>query len=87
MRELVEEIGYTLPSISPFGCYRDEKAVRHVFHAPLTVELNQLILSEGWDLDLLTPQQIQAGNHYSAKANQVLPLVPAAQKILLDFIK
>lgn len=60
--------------------------MRHVFHAPLTVELDQLVLGEGWDMDLLTPEQIRQGSCYSAKANQVLPLVPTAQKILLDFM-
>jgi 8-oxo-dGTP pyrophosphatase MutT (NUDIX family) len=85
-RELIEEIGYSLPSISKFGCYSDPKVVRHVFHAPLIVEMNQLVLCEGWDMDLLTPEQIRQGSCYSAKADRVLPLVPAAQKILLNFI-
>ena len=85
-RELLEEIGYTLPSISKFGCYNDVKVIRHVYHAPLTVELERLVLSEGWDMDLLTPEQIRSGSRYSTKADCVLPLVPAAQRILLDFI-
>ena len=85
-RELLEEIGYTLPSISKFGCYNDVKVIRHVYHAPLTVELERLVLSEGWDMDLLTPEQIRQGSRYSTKADRVLPLVPAAQRILLDFI-
>ncbi len=85
-RELLEEIGYTLPSISKFGCYNDVKVIRHVYHSPLTVELDRLVLSEGWDMDLLTPEQIRQGSRYCAKADRVLPLVPAAQRILLDFI-
>lgn len=85
-RELLEEIGYTPPTISEFGCYSDPKVVRHVFQAPLTVDLDQLVLSEGWDMDLLTPEQICRGSCYSAKADRVLPLVPAARQILLDFI-
>ena len=85
-RELLEEIGYSLPSISKFGCYNDVKVIRHVYHAPLTVELERLVLSEGWDMDLLTPEQIRSGSRYSTKADRVLPLVPAAQRILLDFI-
>jgi hypothetical protein len=48
--------------------------------------MNQLVLCEGWDMDLLTPEQIRQGVCYSAKADQVLPLVPAAQQILLEFI-
>lgn len=86
IREVIEEIGYTLPSISKFGSYSDARVIRHVFHAPLTVELDRLILSEGWDMDLLRPEQIRQGSCYSAKANRIFPLVPAAQQILLDFI-
>ena len=50
------------------------------------MELERLVLSEGWDMDLLTPEQIRQGSRYSTKADRVLPLVPAAQRILLDFI-
>ncbi len=85
-RELLEEIGYIPPTLFKFDCYSDPKVVRHVYHAPLTVELNTLVLSEGWDLDLLTPEQIKQGEHYSQKANQVRPLTPPTQRILLNFI-
>lgn len=43
IRELLEEIGYTPPVLLEFGCYFDSNVVRHVYHAPLTVELNQLV--------------------------------------------
>lgn len=85
-REVLEEIGYALPKVSKFGTYNDAKVIRHVYHAPLTVELDRLVLFEGWDMDLLKPEQIRQGSCYSAKADRVLPLVPAAQRILLDFI-
>lgn len=86
-REILEEIGYTLPSsFSEFGCYPDEKVVRHVFHAPLLVEFNQLVLNEGWDMGLLTPADIRQGKFYSPQAGDVKPLGSAAQQILLDFI-
>ena len=50
------------------------------------MELSQLVLAEGWDMDLLTPKQIKQGKHYSQKADQVRPLTPPTQRILLDFI-
>ena len=86
-REILEEIGYIPPTFSEFGCYSDEKTVRHVFHAPLMVELNQLVLNEGWDMGLLTPAEIRQGSCYSAKAREVRPLGPMPQRILLDFIR
>lgn len=85
-RELLEEISYIPPKLFKFNCYTDINRVRHVYHALLTVELNQLVLGEGWDLDLLTPEQIRQGEHYSQKAGQVRPLAPPTQRILLDFI-
>lgn len=85
-RELLEEIGYVPPMLSEFSCYSDSRVVRHVYHAPLAVELNQLVLNEGWDMGLLTPEQIRQGRSYSAKAAQIMPLVPPTQQILLDFI-
>lgn len=85
-RELLEEISYTPDSLSEFGCYRDSGVIRHVYHAPLRVELDQLVLNEGWDLDLLKPEQIRAGSCYSEKAGQNKPLGLPHQKILLDFM-
>ncbi|MUL37391.1 NUDIX hydrolase [Gloeocapsopsis dulcis] len=87
IRELQEEISYTPPVILNFGCYNDSKVVRHVYHAPLTVELDRLVLNEGWDMGLLTPQQILHGECYSAKAGEYKPLGTPHQKILLDFLK
>lgn len=85
-REILEEIGYDLPRFFEFGCYTDERVVRHVFHAPLSVELNQLVLNEGWDMGLLTPEDIRQGNCYSQNAGEVRPLGNEHQRIMLDFI-
>lgn len=84
-RELLEEIGYAPPVLS-FGCYSDSKVVRHVYHAQLAVDVNQLVLNEGWDMGLLTPEQIRQGSAYSARTGQVMPLAPPPQRILLDFL-
>ncbi|MDB9454671.1 NUDIX hydrolase [Dolichospermum circinale] len=86
-REVLEEIGYKLTAFSQFGIYSDQKAVRYVFQAPLLVPLDQLVLSEGWDLDLLTAEDIQQGEYFSQKAGEVRPLATLPQKIMLDFIK
>ncbi len=85
-REVIEEIGYTLPSLMEFGCYADDAVVRHVFHAPLLVELNQLVLNEGWDMGLLTPEDIRQGQCYSPIADETRPLGAIHQRIMLDFI-
>lgn len=87
IRELQEEIGYRPPVVSAFRCYKDSQVIRHVFHAPLTVQLEQLVLNEGWDLGLLTAQEIRAGECYSEVAGQVRPLGRPHQQILLDFME
>jgi 8-oxo-dGTP pyrophosphatase MutT (NUDIX family) len=85
-RELLEEINYTPQELVRFGLYPDPGVVRHVYHAPLTVDLKDLVLTEGWDLGLLTPEAIRQGSHYSVQAGQACPLGRPFQKILLDFL-
>lgn len=84
-RELLEEIGYMPSKLVKFGCYSDAKAIRHVYYAPLAVEINKLVLHEGWDMDFLTIDQIRQGSGYSIKAEGAYPLVPIVQRILIDF--
>ncbi|MEM7553570.1 MAG: NUDIX hydrolase [Cyanobacteria bacterium P01_A01_bin.84] len=86
-REIIEEIGYETSNFTKFGNYPDEKAVRHVFYAPLTVDLDKLVLGEGWDMGLLSAEDIRKGECYSAIAQEVRPLGRIHQKIMLDFIE
>lgn len=85
-RELLEEIGYTLPELKEFGCFSDDKVARHIFYAPLSVELDQLQLNEGWDMGLLTIEEIQKGEAFSARADGLWPLGDIHRSILLKFI-
>lgn len=85
-REVLEEIGYPVTDVIEFGCYADSQVCRYIFYAPLTVDLSQLVLNEGWDMKLLTPSDIQAGKCYSEKAGMVRSLGLTHQRILLDFI-
>jgi 8-oxo-dGTP diphosphatase len=86
-REIMEEIGFELQDPKKFGCYSDDRAIRHIFYAPLTVCIERLVLGEGWDFGLITPAQIQAGSAYSAIAGEERPLGPIHQQIMLDFIE
>jgi 8-oxo-dGTP pyrophosphatase MutT (NUDIX family) len=85
-RELIEEIGYELPSFAKFGVYADERVIRHVFQVPLLLELEQLVLNEGWDMGLLTPEDIRQGKCYSVNAGEVRLLGDMHHRIMLDFI-
>jgi 8-oxo-dGTP pyrophosphatase MutT (NUDIX family) len=87
VREILEEVNYKMPSVTKFGIYDDDRVIRHVFAAPFNVGLADLTLTEGWDMDLLTVEDIQRGDRFSANANEVRPLSPIHQRILLDFIE
>jgi 8-oxo-dGTP diphosphatase len=86
-REIMEEIGYQITEPQKFGCYSDNRVVRHVFYAPLTVDIGKLVLGEGWDFGLLTPEQIAAGTAYSPIAREERPIGPVHQQIVTDFIE
>ncbi|MER3432775.1 MAG: NUDIX hydrolase [Leptolyngbya sp. ERB_1_1] len=86
VRELQEEICYSPTDVVKFGIYEDDRALRHVFAAPLTVGIADLTLLEGWDLGLFTRSEIERGERFSDRANQIQPLGAIHQRILLDFI-
>ncbi len=85
-RELIEEIGYEISEVSAFGWFSESHVIRHVFYGSLDVDLSQLVLNEGWDLGLVTPEQIRLGQCYSQKAGMVRSLGRPHQQILLNFI-
>jgi 8-oxo-dGTP diphosphatase len=85
-REIFEEISYEMPFAEFFETQETSQSIRHVFHAPLTVKLEDLVLNEGWDMGLWTIEEIRQGERYSKNANQVRPMGPPHQQILLKFI-
>lgn len=85
-RELEEEIGYVPPQVSPFIIEREGNVIRNIFQGELTVELKDLVLGEGWDLGLVSVEDIQEGSCYSEKAGMRRNLGLPHRKILLDFI-
>jgi 8-oxo-dGTP diphosphatase len=86
VRELKEEIGYDIANYTKFDRYADDRVLRHVFAAPLSVDLQQLNLKEGWDFGLLTIADIERGSCYSSVAEEIRPLGVVHQRIMLDFI-
>lgn len=84
-REIQEEIGYTVPQVSKFSAYTEPHVIRHVFYSPLNVGIETLVLGEGQDMALVSPEQIQQGECYSPKVG-IRAIAPPHRKILLDFI-
>jgi len=87
IREIKEEINYDIVTFSKFRDYQNKNVIRHVFHFPLTVRIEDLTLGEGWDFALVSPEVIKLGSHYSEKAKQIKPFADIHQQILLDFLK
>ena len=85
-RELIEEINYDSSQLRLFDTYNDDKYLRYLYFCPLKVELDQLELNEGEDLNLLTPAEIERGYGYSPKTNSLKPLGDIHRQIMLDFI-
>lgn len=85
-RELLEEINYLAPALTKFCSTQIGNYIRHIFSCPLTIFVSELDLKEGWDLKLLTPEEIQQGFAYSHKAIANKPLGDVHRQILLDFM-
>lgn len=86
-RELQEEIGYVPPQVSLLTIEKENNVIRHIFQGELTVEVKDLVLGEGWDLGLVSVEDILAGSCYSDKAGMRRNLGTPHRKILLDFIE
>lgn len=86
-RELEEEIGYTAPHLTLFERVEDETVVRHVYHGPLVVPVEQLVLTEGLDLALWSVDDIRRGKRFSTRAHGERPLGPPHRQILLSFLE
>ena len=85
-RELIEEINYSAPSLTKFSSIQAGNYLRHLFYCPLTVAISDLELREGWDLKLLTPQEIESGFAYSERAIANKPLGDIHRQMMLDFL-
>lgn len=85
-RELLEEIGYQVVAPQLFRCYTGDQLIRYIYSARLTVCVEQLVLSEGQDLALVTSDDIRSGSYYSSKIDQVRSFGQFHQQILLEFI-
>ncbi|MDJ0661027.1 MAG: NUDIX domain-containing protein [Crocosphaera sp.] len=86
-REVIEEINYQISDPVFFCRYDDEVALRYIFHAPLTVPIEELNLQEGADLELVSPDAVKKGECYSKKLGDVRPLGKIHQEILLNFLE
>lgn len=86
-RELIEEIGYTVEAPYLFCLNVDKQITRYIFCAPLTVEVEALVLGEGQDLKLISSEDIYRGYSLSNKLTEQRSLGAIHQKILLNYLE
>ena len=86
-RELQEEIGYVPAELHKYGCFPDTNVIRHIYYGNLDVEPSQLVQTEGIDMDLLSPTDIEAGNHFSDRIQEIRPIGSPHRRLLLAFIQ
>ena len=86
-RELQEEIGYDAPQLELFQRSESETVVRHVYHGPLVVPVESLVLTEGLDLGLWTVADIHRGRRFSPRAREERPMGSPHQQLLLSFLE
>ncbi|NJL82368.1 MAG: NUDIX domain-containing protein [Chloroflexaceae bacterium] len=84
-RELLEEIGHIPPQLDLWGCDRDERVMRYLFHGPLGLPVDSLVLGEGQDLALATLEDIVEGHCYSPRLGQERVLAALHRRLLLAF--
>lgn len=86
-RELQEEIGYCPLTLNLFEHHEDSYVIRHIYHSPLDKSIDELILGEGMDMEWLTLEDIQRGDRYSTRIDQIRPIGPPHRQILLNFLE
>ena len=87
-RELFEEIGYKkIEHLKLFRVYQGVDVVRYVFSAPLLIQLEDIVLGEGWDYALVSKEVITTqAQYYSPIAGGMYPFIPMVREIILDFL-
>lgn len=86
LRELAEEINH-VPAQMTFFCQQEgENVRRHYFYGELAVPVSELILGEGQDLALVSPEEIERGEMRAENLGEVRSLGKPHQQVLLEFI-
>ena len=92
LRELGEEIQYHPTPPPELFCTTQEirqgkLIIRHVLSGPLLVPLDRLVLGEGADLKLVSPEDVMLGQSYSSATQAHHSLGQAHRQLLLDFLE
>ena len=80
-REILEEIGYRVQDMTELGrLYISDlnDLVSHAFTCSILVPLEELHLTEGLEMALVTPEEIRSKSIYSQRLKRFLPVAPTS---------
>jgi 8-oxo-dGTP pyrophosphatase MutT (NUDIX family) len=81
-RELLEEINWQPPVLELVMVHHIHRRTAHVFHAELSVPLEQLQLLEGQDMALISAEELLAGSIWSTRLGTHRPLADGLLEVM-----
>ena len=85
-RELLEEISWQPPDLELVMVHPIHRRTAHVFRGELSVPLEQLLLLEGQDLGLVSPEELLMGSIWSTKLAAHRPLADGLLEVIQHVI-
>jgi 8-oxo-dGTP diphosphatase len=81
-RELLEEINWQPPVLELVMVHHIHRRTAHMFHAELSVPLEQLQLLEGQDMALISAEELLAGSIWSTRLGTHRPLADGLLEVM-----
>ncbi|MCP9894734.1 NUDIX hydrolase [Vulcanococcus limneticus Candia 3F8] len=86
-RELQEEIGWQPRQLRYAMEHRLHRRTAHVFHAELSVPLDQLQLLEGQDMALVCTEELLSGAIWSTRLGHPRPLADGLAEVMQQLLR
>jgi 8-oxo-dGTP diphosphatase len=85
-RELLEEISWQPQELRYAMEHRIPRRTAHIFMAELTVPLERLVLLEGQDMALVTPEELLTGVVWSERLSSPRPLADGLEPVMAQLL-
>ena len=85
-RELLEEIRWEPAAVECVMVHHIYRRTAHVFRAELSVPLEQLLLLEGQDLGLVSPEELRSGAIWSNRLGSLRPVADGLLELMQQVI-
>ena len=85
-RELLEEISWQPLAVELVMVHHVHRRTAHVYQSELSVPLEQLLLLEGQDLGLVSPEELLSGSIWSNRLGSLRPVADGLQELMQQVI-